>query len=89
LFCSFGEIIHGIVLEHTNAKGTTCSGSVAETSPKKIIFGQFCEFLILGIFVCASVLIFFFILTCKKKNKKKKKIGSYLWWDIFLAIWCK
>jgi hypothetical protein len=62
LFCSFGEIIHRIGLEHTNAKGTTCGRLVAETLPKKkkkFIFGPFCEFLIFGVFVCASVLIFF------------------------------
>jgi hypothetical protein len=35
LFCSFGEIIHRVVLEHTNAKGTTCGNSVTETLPKK------------------------------------------------------
>jgi hypothetical protein len=35
LFCSFGEIIHRIGLEHTNAKGTTCGRLVAETLPKK------------------------------------------------------
>jgi len=37
LFCSFGEIIHGIGLKHTNAK-VTCGKSVAETLPKKIYF---------------------------------------------------
>jgi hypothetical protein len=64
LFCSFGEVIHGILLEHTNAKGTTCSSSVAETLPK-IYFGPFCEFLscsflIFGVFVCACVNFNFF-----------------------------
>jgi hypothetical protein len=59
LFCSFGEIIHGIVFEHTNAKGTTYGESVAETLPKKKNC-PFCEFLIFGVFVCASVLIFIF-----------------------------
>jgi len=34
LFCSFGEIIHGIVLKRINAKGTICGRSVAETLPK-------------------------------------------------------
>jgi hypothetical protein len=34
LFCSFGEIIHGIGLEHTNAKSTTYCRLVAETLPK-------------------------------------------------------
>jgi hypothetical protein len=72
LFCSFGEIIHRVVLEHTNAKGTTCGNSVTETLPKKKN-GRFCEFLIFGVFVYASVLIFFFILyyyyflSCQKK----------------------
>jgi hypothetical protein len=33
LFCSFSEIINRIGLEHTNAKGTTCGRSVAETLP--------------------------------------------------------
>jgi hypothetical protein len=62
LFYSFGEIIHRIGLEHTNAKGTTSCRSVTETLPKKqIIFGQFCEFLIFGVFVCVSVLIFIII----------------------------
>jgi hypothetical protein len=45
LFCSFGEIIHGIGLEHIKAKGTTCGKIAAETLPKKFIFGLFCEFL--------------------------------------------
>jgi hypothetical protein len=67
LFCSFGEIINRIVFKHTSAKGTTCGISVAETLPKKFIFGPFCEFLsliflIFVVFVCASVLIFIFIL---------------------------
>jgi len=61
LFCSFGEIIHRIVLKHTNAKGTTCGRSVAETLPKKFIFGPFCEFLIFGVFVCVFVLILILI----------------------------
>jgi hypothetical protein len=55
-----------VLLEHTNVKGTTCGRSVAETLPKKkiyiYIFGPFCEFLIFGVFVCASVLILILIL---------------------------
>jgi preprotein translocase subunit SecG len=35
IFCNFGEIIFGIGLEHTNAKGTTCGRSVVETLAKK------------------------------------------------------
>jgi len=44
LFCSFGEIIHEIVLERTNAKDTTCGRSVAETFAKKNFLVDFVSF---------------------------------------------
>jgi hypothetical protein len=75
------------VFEHTNAKGTTYGESVAETLPKKKNC-PFCEFLIFGVFVCASVLIFIFfflilyylflvILTCKKKKFASVSLRQY------------
>jgi len=40
LFCSFGEIIHEIGLEPTNANDTTCGRSIELC--QKIIFSPFC-----------------------------------------------